>query len=191
MKKASDAKDIKKGKKMIQKEIIDNILNYLTKGIFPNNKPESFMNAYTIVSGLCDMGDKQAKELLEYHKQTIQNYIFDCKKILKNQSANTLIDEFLVYTEKINTLIQWMCKIFSYIDMHYNKKEKQTLPKISMDLYKSAFFEDFKNDIFIEVNKLIKDDRNGNTESRPKIKRVLRILKDLDLEKPKIMPIFK
>jgi len=187
MKKASDAKDIKKGKKMIQKEIIDNILNYLTKGIFPNNKPESFMNAYTIVSGLCDMGDKQAKELLEYHKQTIQNYIFDCKKILKNQSANTLIDEFLVYTEKINTLIQWMCKIFSYIDMHYNKKEKQTLPKISMDLYKSAFFEDFKNDIFIEVNKLIKDDRNGNTESRPKIKRVLRILKDLDLEKPKIM----
>ena len=187
MKKASDAKDIKKGKKMIQKEIIDNILNYLTKGIFPNNKPESFMNAYTIVSGLCDMGDKQAKELLEYHKQTIQNYIFDCKKILKNQSANTLIDEFLVYTEKINTLIQWMCKIFSYIDMHYNKKEKQSLPKISMDLYKSAFFEDFKNDIFIEVNKLIKDDRNGNTESRPKIKRVLRILKDLDLEKPKIM----
>ena len=187
MKKASDAKDIKKGKKMIQKEIIDNILNYLTKGIFPNNKPESFMNAYTIVSGLCDMGDKQAKELLEYHKQTIQNYIFDCKKILKNQSANSLIDEFLVYTEKINTLIQWMCKIFSYIDMHYNKKEKQTLPKISMDLYKSAFFEDFKNDIFIEVNKLIKDDRNGNTESRPKIKRVLRILKDLDLEKPKIM----
>jgi DNA-binding MarR family transcriptional regulator len=187
MKKASDAKDIKKGKKMIQKEIIDNILNYLTKGIFPNNKPESFMNAYTIVSGLCDMGDKQAKELLEYHKQTIQNYIFDCKKILKNQSANTLIDEFLVYTEKINILIQWMCKIFSYIDMHYNKKEKQTLPKISMDLYKSAFFEDFKNDIFIEVNKLIKDDRNGNTESRPKIKRVLRILKDLDLEKPKIM----
>ena len=187
MKKASDAKDIKKGKKMIQKEIIDNILNYLTKGIFPNNKPESFMNAYTIVSGLCDMGDKQAKELLEYHKQIIQNYIFDCKKILKNQSANTLIDEFLVYTEKINTLIQWMCKIFSYIDMHYNKKEKQTLPKISMDLYKSAFFEDFKNDIFIEVNKLIKDDRNGNTESRPKIKRVLRILKDLDLEKPKIM----
>ena len=187
MKKASDAKDIKKGKKMIQKEIIDNILNYLTKGIFPNNKPESFMNAYTIVSGLCDMGDKQAKELLEYHKQIIQNYIFDCKKILKNQSANTLIDEFLVYTEKINILIQWMCKIFSYIDMHYNKKEKQTLPKISMDLYKSAFFEDFKNDIFIEVNKLIKDDRNGNTESRPKIKRVLRILKDLDLEKPKIM----
>ena len=187
MKKASDAKEIKKGKKMIQKEIIDNILNYLTKGIFPNNKPESFMNAYTIVSGLCDMGDKQAKELLEYHKQTIQNYIFDCKKILKNQSANTLIDEFLVYTEKINILIQWMCKIFSYIDMHYNKKEKQTLPKISMDLYKSAFFEDFKNDIFIEVNKLIKDDRNGNTESRPKIKRVLRILKDLDLEKPKIM----
>ena len=187
MMKASDVKDVKKGKKMVQKEIIDKILNYLKKGIFPNNKPESFMNAYTIIQGSCDMGDKQAKEMLDYHKEIIENYIIDCKKILKNQSTNNLIDEFLVYTEKINYLIQWMCKIFSYLDAHYNKKYNKTLPKISMELYKSEFFEDFQQNIFIEVNKLIKDDRNGNTESRPKIKRVLRIFKDLDLENPKIM----
>ena len=188
MKSFENIKDVKKGKKMIQKEIIDNILNYLTKGIFPNNKPESFMNAYTIAQRLCDLGDKQAKDLLDYHNQTITNYMIDCKNKLKTQSNNNLLDDFLLHTEHIYILISWMNKIFSYIDQHYNKhKTKTTLSKESMKLYSTIFFEDFQINIFNEVNKLIKEDRNGNTEVRPTIKRVLKIFKDLDLENPKIM----
>ena len=56
-----------------------------------------------------------------------------------------------------------------------------------MKLYSTIFFEDFQINIFNEVNKLIKEDRNGNSEVRPTIKRVLKIFKDLDLENPKIM----
>ena len=188
MKKFSEIKDIKKGKKAIQKEIIDNIINYLTKGIFPNNNPESFMNAYTIVQRLCDIGDKQSKDLLEYHNDTIRNYIIDCKTELKKQSNINLLDNFLLHTEHIYILIYWMGRIFCYIDAHYNKhKGKTTLSKESMKLYSTIFFEDFKLNIFNEVNKLIKEDRSGNIEVRPTIKRVLKIFKDLDLQNPKIM----
>ena len=188
MDKSGEIRDVKKGKKMIQKEIINNILNYLTKGIFPNNKPESFMNAYTIAQRLCDLGDKQAKDLLDYHNQTIKTYMIDCKNKLKTQSNNNLLDDFLLHTEHIYILIYWMGRIFSYIDQHYNKhKTKTTLSKESMKLYAEIFFEDFQINIFNEVNKLIKEDRNGNTETRPIIKRVLKIFKDLDLENPKIM----
>ena len=33
----------------------------------------------------------------------------------------------------------------------------------------------------------VKEDRNGNKESRAKVKTIMRILKDLDLDEPKIM----
>ena len=56
-----------------------------------------------------------------------------------------------------------------------------------MDLYHKQFFDNFKNDIYTEVNKLIKEDRNCNKESRNKVKIVMRILKELDLFDPKIM----
>ena len=188
MKNYEEIRDVKKGKIIIHKEIVGNILNYLTKGIFPNNNPESFMNAYTIAHHLCDLGDKQTNDLLQYHNKIITNYMIDCKNELKKQSNNNLLNDFLHHTEHIYILIYWMGRIFSYIDQHYNKhKTKTTLSKESMKLYAKIFFEDFQINIFNEVNKLIKEDRNGNTEVRPTIKRVLKIFKDLDLENPKIM----
>ena len=132
------------------------------------------MNAYTIAQRLCDLGDKQAKDLLDYHNQTITNYMIDCKNKLKTQSNNNLLDDFLLHTEHIYILISWMNKIFSYIDQHYNKhKTKTTLSKESMKLYSTIFFEDFQINIFNEVNKLIKEDRNGNTEVRPTINNII------------------
>ena len=90
-------------------------------------------------------------------------------------------------TENINCLIYWMNRIFTYLDKYYTKdKDKQTLSQNAMKLYKVNFFDKIQNNIFIEVNKLIKEDRNGNSESRPKIKTVLKILYDIDLDNPKI-----
>ena len=80
MKQAKDIKDFKTGRKEIEKEMIKNILEYLKNGVFPNNNPHSYMNAYTIVQALSDMGDDKNRELLNYHNQTIENYIIDCKK---------------------------------------------------------------------------------------------------------------
>ena len=188
MKQAKDIKDFKTGRKEIEKEMIKNILEYLKNGVFPNNNPHSYMNAYTIVQALSDMGDDKNRELLNYHNQTIENYIIDCKKELSTENNANLIDGFLLHTEHITFLIYWMNRIFCYLDRFYTKqKSKTSLAKHAMNLYNSIFFDEFKTDIFIEVNKLIKEERNGNLESRSRIKAVMKIFKDLDLEFPKII----
>ncbi len=188
MKQAKDIKDFKTGRKEIEKEMIKNILEYLKNGVFPNNNPHSYMNAYTIVQALSDMGDDKNRELLNYHNQTIENYIIDCKKELSTENNANLIDGFLLHTEHITFLIYWMNRIFCYLDRFYTKqKSKTSLAKHAMNLYNKIFFDEFKTDIFIEVNKLIKEERNGNLESRSRIKAVMKIFKDLDLEFPKII----
>ena len=55
-----------------------------------------------------------------------------------------------------------------------------------MNLYIEKYFKPLKDNIYKELNKLIKQDRNGNKESRNKIKSVMRILNDIDINEPKI-----
>ena len=189
MKQAKDIKDFKTGKKEIEREMIRNILEYLKNGVFPNNNPNSFMNAYTIVQVLSDMGDDKSQNLFNYHNDTIKNYILDCTIDLRKENNTNLIDSFLHHTENITFLIYWMNRIFCYLDRFFTKTKnsKKSLAKSAMNLYKDEFFSEFKSDIFIEVNKLIKEERNGNLESRNKIKSVMKILNDSDLASPKII----
>ena len=181
-------KDIKTAKKELEKEMINGILEYLKNGTFPNNNPNSYMSAYTIVQGLADLGDPESEGLFNYHNSKIQGYIQDCYKILSKVSTTQLIDTFIKLTENINILIYWMNRIFTYLDRFYTKaKSKQTLSFNAIKLYKEHFFDLIETQIYIEVNKLIKDDRNCNIESRPKIKKILKILYDIDLLEPKII----
>jgi len=181
-------KDIKEAKKMLEKEMIKGILEYLRNGIFPNNSPNSYMNAYTIVQGMADEGDTQCETLFDYHNKTVQKYIEDCYKIVSKESSNHLINAVIEQTEKINFLIYWMFRIFIYLDRFYTKaKSKNSLSQNSIRLYREHFFNPLENDIFTEVNKLIKEDRNCNTEARPKIKTILKIIYDIDLANPQIV----
>ena len=181
-------KDIKVAKKELEKEMIKGILEYLKNGTFPNNSPNSYMNAYTIVQNLADSGDNESEALFNYHNLTIQKYIEDCYKLINKESSNQLIDSVIKYTEKINFLIYWMNRIFTYLDRFYTKaKSKNTLSQNAIKLYIKHFFDPISQDVYTEVNKLIKEDRNCNLESRPKIKIILKIIYDIDLNNPKIM----
>ena len=42
-----------------------NILEYIKNGVFPNNSPNSYINAYTIVTNMADVGDEKSKDLFE------------------------------------------------------------------------------------------------------------------------------
>ena len=181
-------KDIKVARKELEKEMIKGILEYLKNGTFPNNSPNSYMNAYTIVQNLADSGDNESEALFNYHNSTIQKYIEDCYKTISKESTNQLIDSVIKYTEKINFLIYWMNRIFTYLDRFYTKaKSKNTLSQNAIKLYREHFFDHLAQDVYTEVNKLIKEDRNCNLESRPKIKIILKIIHDIDLDNPKIM----
>ena len=81
-----------------------------------------------------------------------------------------------------------MNRIFTYLDRFFTRaKQKNSLSKNALNLYRDYFFLHLQDEIHREVNKLIKEDRNCNIESRPKIKIILKIINDLDLVNPKII----
>ena len=181
-------KDFKVVKAEVKNEMIDNIHEYLKNGTFPNKKPNAYMTAYTTVQTHADLGDKECAMLLEYHNGVIRDYIQDCLNDLSKETNVNLIDAFIKHTEHITFLSYWMNRIFCYLDRFYTKaKCKITLAKNALTLYTENFFNQFRNNIFIEVNKLIREDRQGIREYRPKIKIVMRIIKDLDYEFPKLI----
>ena len=55
-----------------------------------------------------------------------------------------------------------------------------------MNFYKELFFNPLKDDIYKELGKLIKQDRNGNKETRNKINSIIKILNYMDIKEPKI-----
>ena len=184
----SKIKDIKTAKKELEKEMIKGILEYLKNGTFPKNSPNSYMNAYTIVQNMADLGDNECENLFNYHNSIISRFIDDSNKSVNKESNVNLIDSVIKHTRNINFLIYWMNRIFTYLDRFYTRaKNKQSLSKNALDLYRDNFFVPLQKDIHREVNKLIKDDRNCNTESRPKIKEILKIINDLDLFSPRIV----
>ena len=172
----------------IENKMIKGILEYLNNGTFPNNNPNSFVNAYSIVQSIADLGDKESEQLFMYHNKILQDYIEDCNKIISKKPNSQLIDSFIKYTEKINFLTYWLNKIFTYLDRYYMKTTiKQSLSKVAIEIYINNLFNNYRTQIFEEVNKLLKEDRNLNFESRPKIKFILKVLQDIDFSKPKIV----
>ena len=77
--------------------------------------------------------------------------------------------------------------IYLFNRFYTTAKSKGSLSQNALRLYRDYLFNLLQYDIYIEVNKLIKQDRNGNTESRYTIKIILKILNDIDLICPKII----
>ena len=183
--------DMNEVKKKLEEEMITGIIEYLKHGAEPNNSPSSYMNSYSIVVNIVNK-DKEdgGEQLFNYHNEIIESFIKFCYEDISQQSNDLFIDSFIKNTEKINILIYWMRRIFTYLENHYLQK-KTTLSKTSMKIYKEKFFVPLEKEIYKELNKLIKDDRNGNIESRPKIKAVLNIIDNLDLFSPIIDKVNK
>lgn len=171
----------------LEKEMINGIIGYAKNGIEPNNNAKSFMNAYNLIQNILDSNKVKSEALFNYYNKIISDFIEDCYKNISKESKTQLIDSLNKITENINFLIYWMNKIFAYLDRLLKDKKKPSLSKKSLELYIKIFFEPLKNEVFKEVNKLIKDDRNCNLEFRPKIKSIMRIINNLDLISPKII----
>ena len=58
-----------------------------------------------------------------------------------------------------------------------------------MELYKSNFYAQFKDNIQNEINNMKSEEKNGNEESNIILKNIIEILEDLKLQKPKITKV--
>ena len=147
----------------------------------------SYMNIYLIITCSADLADKESELLFPYHNEVVKDYLEKCLKIISSQPKDELINLFIKQTENINFLLYWVNRAFIYLDRFYtNNKHKGTLSGNEMNLYKEIYFKPLKDDIYKELNKLIKPDRNGNKESRNKIKFIMRILNNIDIYDTKI-----
>ena len=80
-----------------------------------------------------------------------------------------------------------MQRVFCYLDRFYVKvKKEKSLSEIAFDLYKSLFYEEFKDKIQEEINNLKKEEKNGNEELNTKIQSIMKIEEDMKLVKPYI-----
>ena len=187
-------KGAKEAIEYIENNLICKIFEFFKTGQY-GVKPGDYMILYTTVQAACDEKDllddddlSNSKKMFEYYKQTIESYIIDCKKKLINEGKDNIIDGFLLHTRNIKFFIFQMQRVFCYLDRFYVKvKKEKSLSETAFDLYKSLFYEEFKDKIQEEINNLKKEEKNGNEESNAKIKNVMKIEEDMKLVKPRIV----
>ena len=148
--------------------------------------PSEYMDCYEEIQIAADLGEIESGKLFNFHNETIEKYIIECKNKLIEESKTNLIDGFLKYTNKINFFIFWMNRIFCYLDRFYNKINNTSLSKKEMELYKSIFFEEFKDNIQEEINKIKNEGNNENDGLNTKYKNIMKIQKEMELKDPVI-----
>ena len=175
--------------KEIEDKMLNEIIEYLKTGAVPKkNNSTSYSYCYNNVCKIVDKkDDNNVGYLIEYHNKVIYDFIKYCHGLMCGKSKVELIDSFIEYTKKINHLIYSMKRIFDYLDRKSNIINNETLCKNAINIYKNNFFNDFQNDVYKELNKLIKKDRDGKIEERPKIKFILKMVEALDFTDPQII----
>ena len=172
-------------------EYIENgFMNKIFEEIKTGNQthtPFMFLEAYNVVQKFYLVGDKKSEELFQSYNRIIEKYIIDCKNELNRDNKTNLVDKFLLYTKNIYYVIYWAGRVFCFLDRFYMKfKKKETLARWGMNLYKTLFFEEFKNDVLVEINKLKNEEKDGSTEPNDKIQGVMQIFKDVEIKNPKL-----
>ena len=183
-------KNISKEINDIENYMINNLINYIKNDVIPNNSPNSYIKAYTIIVNIANYQYEQIDNLFLYYKKIIHEFIEYSYNIVKEKRNIELIDYFIKYTEKINFLIYWMVRIFTYLDRRGIRKKNylnETLSSSALDIYKNNFFNFIKDDIYKILNKIIKNDRDGKIEERHKIKIILNLVYVLDFKYPLIV----
>ena len=194
LKKAKEEFQLKQNE--LESKMINGLLQYVREGTMPQSVPTSFMDCYDIIYKFTDqqIGD----DIVKYHNDKILKAVIECYEKLKNLTGLDFIDTFISCTEKLNTLIYHMSRIFQYVSNNHlrGQDEKDNtrtykqddISEFSMEIYKKDFFNKLKTKVFNALNEiLIRDERNGNMEHRLKINSIMKTITFLDYEKPKIV----
>ena len=176
------------GIKIIYESMIKGLLEFLEKGTFPNNSPNSYMMAYSEVHKLADDDNNSSEQLFNYYVKVITEYVNKAYNKIKSSTDDKLVNDFLDEYLKCSQLIYWMKRIFVYLDKFYTKnRNKGTLVTNGLQIYKDRMFVPLKEKLYEQVNKMIKEDRNNYVLYRFEIKNILRIIEEVDMIKPDII----
>ena len=172
--------------KEIENKLNNNLLKYLKNGDFPETNKNLRMDVYNFVQNWGNK-DEEAEDLYKYFNKVITEYSKEFGNQLKDKPSSEIIDDLIERSNRMDFLIKFMSEAFSYINFYYIKFRKcPKLERSALTIYRENLFMPFQNEITTEVNKLLKEDRNGGHEHRSKIKKALYIMKIMDLPNPKL-----
>ena len=172
--------------KEIENKLNNNLLKYLKNGDFPETNKNLRMDVYNFVQNWGNK-DEEAEDLYKYFNKVITEYSKEFGNQLKDKTSSEIIDDLIERSNRMDFLIKFMSEAFSYINFYYIKFRKcPKLERSALTIYRENLFMPFQNEITTEVNKLLKEDRNGGHEHRSKIKKALYIMKIMDLPNPKL-----
>ena len=165
----------------------EQFIKHLISGTYlENNSAELYLKFYNFVGHYANK-DEEAENLYHYYKKIIDDFSKELAKELNVISNDDIIDIFLDISNRMDILISYMSKTFSYLDLYFVKsKNLKTLLESALEIYKNNNFLPVQKELIDGVNKLIQEDRKGKKENRKKIKKIINIIKTMDLKKPKI-----
>ena len=182
-------------KKDIEDMLINKLINYVRNGSLSVEK-NAVNTCYDIIYSFTT---RLGKYLLNYHNEKIKEIVNECYEKIKDLKDLDFIDSFISYTERLNYLFYYMSRIFLYISSNYlmgtiddNSRlyDQDDISEFSMDIYKEFFFNKLIDKLYNILNEfLIKEERNGKTEYRQRIQKVMKIISNMDIIKPKIIKL--
>ena len=170
----------------IKNLIINDLLDYVRDGIMSKNTNHSFIQCYNIIMTAND--NNCGEELVKFHNEVIVLATTECYEKIKNLYGIELIDNFVLYTERLNIMIFYMDKIFSYLSFSYlniaPQYEQKNMGEFSMSIYKRYFFDKLQDKLFTILKKINKEENDVYLKN--KIETIKKIIGYLDLVKPRI-----
>jgi len=187
--------EFKPKKKDIEDMLINKLINYVRNGSLSVEK-NAVNTCYDIIYSFTT---RLGKYLLNYHNEKIKEIVNECYEKIKDLKDLDFIDSFISYTERLNYLFYYMSRIFLYISSNYlmgtiddNSRlyDQDDISEFSMDIYKEFFFNKLIDKLYNILNEfLIKEERNGKTEYRQRIQKVMEMISNMDIIKPKIIKL--
>ena len=185
-------------KKEMENIMINGLLQYVKDGTIPKGNNKIHMTCYNTIYNFTDAG--YGEELLNFHNDKIREATNGCYERIKDLSGFDFIDSFIDCTNKLNSLIFSMSRIFLNTSNFYlkgtddknnvRKYKEDDVSEFSMYIFKENFFNKLQDKIYDSLNEiLIREERNGNNEYRFKINTIMKTLQSMDFSKPKISKI--
>ena len=176
------------GKKKLEETFVNKILNYLKDDTSQklDISIDTHMDCYNFVTYFGNM-DTEAEDLYNYHSEIIEKSMAICFEKIKDLEGLEFIDSFIKCTKKINSIINLLSKIFSFLDFYFVKFRKiKELNENSMDVYKKRFFDKLQTKLFTILKEIISKEEK-NEEVQKKVEAIMNIINYLDYVKPKII----
>ena len=196
--KGKSSKEFEDAKKEMENIMINGLLQYVKDGTIPKGNNKIHMTCYNTIYNFTDCG--YGEELLNFHNDKIKEATDGCYNRIKDLSGFDFIDSFIDCTNKLNSLIFSMSRIFLYTSNNHlkgtddknnvRKYQEDDVSEFSMKIFKKYFFDKLENKIYDSLNEiLIREERNGNNEYRFKINAIMKTIQSMDFKKPKISKI--